>query len=167
VNRHLATACLALMVSACHQAATVSPATAQAATARPEFNTKIPVIEVMDHVMDPAAYAFWGGSGTTLTRSGDRVGERDRSPRTEAEWKKVEDGAATVVLASNALMVDGYAREPVADWRRYAAHVGDVALKAKAAAEQKNKGVMMDIGSELDTACEACHKQFAPSKPPG
>jgi hypothetical protein len=123
------------------------------------FNTNIPLDEVMAHVMDPAAYAFWGGTGTSYTIDGDT----DLSPKTEAEWKKVEDGAATVVLGSNSLMLPGYARQPVADWNRYARVVSEVAERAKAAVERKDTAAMKTIGDELDEACEACHKQFSPA----
>ena len=44
------------------------------------FNTNIPLDEVMAHVMDPAAYAFWGGTGTSYTIDS----ETDLSPKTEA-----------------------------------------------------------------------------------
>lgn len=123
------------------------------------FNSEIPIKEVMAHVLDPAANQFWGGMGTSYTAEG----ERDLAPQTEAEWKRVEDGAATVVLASNSLMVPGYSREPVADWNRYAKGVADVAIRAKASVEKKDIEAMKEIGDELDHACEACHKQFSPA----
>jgi hypothetical protein len=123
------------------------------------FNTDIPLDEVMAHVMDPAAYAFWGGTGTSYTVDG----ETDLSPKTDAEWKRVEDGAATVVLASNSLMLPGYARQPVADWNRYARLVSEVAERAKSAVERKDTDAMLTIGVELDEACEACHMQFSPA----
>ena len=123
------------------------------------FDTNIPLDEVMAHVMDPAAYAFWGGTGTSYTVDGDT----DLSPKTEAEWKRVEDGAAMVILGANSLMLPGYAREPMADWDRYASKVAEVAERAKAAVERKDTSAMRTIGDELDAACEACHTQFSPS----
>lgn len=122
------------------------------------FNTNIPLDEVMDHVMDAAADAFWGGTGTSYTVDGGT----DLSPKTEAEWKRVEDGATTVAVAANALMLPGYARQPVADWNRYAREVSAVAERAKAAVEAKDIEAMKTIGVELDTACEACHMRFTP-----
>ncbi len=127
--------------------------------APPQFNTDIPMNEVMAHVLDPAANQFWSGMGTSYTTAG----ERDLSPQSEAEWKRVEDGAATVVLASNALMAPGYAQAPTADWNRYAEAVAAVAIRAKAAVEKKDLVAMTEIADELDHACEACHKQFSPS----
>src|SRR3954468_17329209 len=100
-------------------AAAPEPNAAAASALAAPFNTTIPLDEVMAHVMDPAADAFWGGTGTSYTVDGDT----DLSPKTEAEWKRVEDGAAMFVLGANSLMVPGYAREPIADWDRYAAKV--------------------------------------------
>ena len=124
------------------------------------FNTDIPLEEVMAHVMDPAAYAFWNGTGTSYTADG----ETDLSPKTEAEWKRVEDGAAMVVLGSNSLMLPGYARPPVADWYRHARKVSEIAKRAKDAVERKDTAAMSSIGIELDEACEACHMQFSPAE---
>ena len=132
-----------------------------------EFNTKIPINEVMAHVMDPAAYAFWSGSGADYTVKG----KKDLSPKTEAEWKHVEDGAATLVVASNALLLPGYAREPSNTWNSHVREVASIGIRAKAAAERKDVAAISDISDELDRACEACHVQFVPStkgqKPPG
>ena len=134
-----------------------APAVTEAAPGR--GNTTLPLDEVMHHVLDPAAYGFWGGIGTSYTEAG----ERDLSPRTDAEWEKVENGAATVAIASNSLLLDGYRMAPEADWDRHARHVAEVALLAKAAAEHRDKTAMARIGTELDEACEECHKQFSPS----
>lgn len=124
-----------------------------------EFNTAIPMNEFMAHVLDPAAYAFWGGSGTIYTEQGDF----EIKPQDEGEWKVVEDGAATVVLAVNSLMLPEYQKEPTGDWNLYAKKVADIALSAKQAVEAKDLILMQSLGAELDQACEACHLQFAPS----
>ena len=122
------------------------------------FHTEIPVKELMAHVMEPAAFEFWNGSGWESTRAG----MRDRTPTTEVGWATVENGAATVVETSNSLLLPGRPRPPAAQWSRYARSLGDVALRAKAAAERHDKQAIWDIGIELDHACEACHKQYLP-----
>ncbi len=155
----IAVACV--LASCGPQPKTAAAPEAKTAAAAP-FNTHIPLEEVMAHVMDPAAYAFWAGTGTSYTADADT----DLSPKTEAEWKRVEDGAAMVVLGANSLMLPGYAREPMADWDRYAAKVAEVAERAKAAVEHKDTTAMRTIGDELDAACEACHTQFSPSPAP-
>jgi len=64
--------------------------------AGPPYNTDIPLNEVMTHVVNPAAYQFWSGWGVV----DDESGSRDLTPKTDEAWKVVEDGAATVVLAT-------------------------------------------------------------------
>jgi len=122
----------------------------------PSYNTDIPIDEVMEHVIEPSAEAFWRGFGFRLTATG----EEDLSPKTDADWKKVEDGAATVVLGMNALMVDGYAREPVVEWDSYARTVAAIASRGKSSAEKKNAAELESIGGELEEACDGCHRKF-------
>ncbi len=112
--------------------------------------------ELMVHVVDPAAFAFWRGSGYDITEDG----ERDLSPTTEEGWKVVEDGAATVAEAGNLLMLPGRAREPAAEWNKYARLMTERALEAKAAAEAKDKQALFDTGGRLYQACVACHEKF-------
>ena len=124
----------------------------------PAFTTDIPLNEVMAHVIEPAAFQFWDGSGWIATENS----ARDRTPTTDEGWKVVENGAATVVEASNGLLPPGRVREPAADWTRHVQDLAKVALKAKAAAEAKDGAATFAVGIELDHACEACHKQFLP-----
>jgi len=131
---------------------------AAAAIVNPPYNTNIPISEVMVHVMNPAGYQFWSGWGVIE----DQHGTRDLAPKTEAEWMIVENGAATVVQTTNAIMVPGYARDPTAEWNRLAQNVANIALRGKEAAEKHDKAVLGDIGEQLDVACDACHAKFPP-----
>jgi hypothetical protein len=127
------------------------------------YSSAISTDEVMAHVMNPQAYAFWAGSGSRLTAKG----WEDLSPKTDEAWKKVEDGAAAVVLATNTLMLPAYEREPRAEWDKDAKLVADIALRGKAAADRHDVEAISNIGEELDVACDACHLRFDPNmKPP-
>ena len=121
------------------------------------YNTQIPMNEVMAHVVNPAAYQFWSGWGVV----DDENGSHDLTPKTDQEWEVLENGAATVVTATNAIMAPGYARAPEADWNRLAQDVIRIALRGKEAAEKHDKDSLGDIGEQLDTACDACHAKFA------
>jgi hypothetical protein len=118
--------------------------------------TGLDMQELMVHVVDPAAFAFWRGSGYVLTEAG----EQDLAPTTEEGWKAVEDGAATVAEAGNLLMLPGRAREPVAEWNKYAKLMTERALEAKAAAEKKDKKAVFDTGGRLYEVCVACHEKY-------
>jgi hypothetical protein len=123
---------------------------------QPAYNTQTDMAELMIHVIDPAAFAFWRGSGTEYTEQG----ERDLSPTTPEGWKTVEDGAATVAEAGNLLMLPGRPREPVADWNRYARDMTARALEAKDAAMRMDKQAVFDTGGRLYETCVACHEKF-------
>jgi hypothetical protein len=145
--------------AACTRAKTPE-APATEAEAAP-YNTDIDVDEVMVHVMDPSARAFWAGWGEVY----DRTGRHDISASSDEEWKKVEDGAAMVVLATNTLMLPKYRRTPEAEWNKWAKEVADLAIQGKQAADKHDKAAMEDIGGRLDVACDDCHKAFRSEKP--
>lgn len=144
-------------------ALTLAACTARQPTSPPEqaaipFNSDIPVAEVMAHVLDPAADQMWSAVGIVY----DVRGEHDLTPRTDAGWQVAENGAATVAIATNTLLTDGYQRAPKAQWNAYAARVGQVALRGKLAAEHHDRAALALAGSDLDAACEACHTAFIP-----
>lgn len=152
--------CFALLAVACSgQTETVELPAAPASPAA-HYNTDIDVDEVMVHVMDPAARAFWKGWGEVY----DDRGSHDVSAKTDEEWKKVEDGAAMVVLATNTLMLPAYQRKPEADWIKWARDAADLAMKGKQAAELQDKAAMEEIGGKLDVACDGCHNAFRTEK---
>jgi hypothetical protein len=132
------------------------PAPGAAADASP-YNTDMDVQELMVHVMEPAAYGFWNGWGMIINAEGTF----DISPRTERDWKGVENGAATVIAATNTLLLPAYIRQPEAEWRKAAKAVADIAKEGKDAAERQDKQAMYDLGARLDEACDACHSTFA------
>lgn len=120
------------------------------------YNTDLPMNELMGHVVDPASFAYWRGAGTEVTEAG----ERDLSPTTPEGWKVVEDGAATLIEAGNAMLIPGRPREPVADWNRYTQAMIKQAIVAKAAAERQDKEAVFEEGAKLYQTCVACHAQF-------
>lgn len=129
----------------------------QQKAAEGQYDTSsVDMVELMAHVIDPAAFMVWKGSGWEITEQG----ERDLSPTTEEGWKVVEDGATMVAEAGNLLMLPNRPREPVADWNKYAKLLTQRALEAKAAAEAKDKQAVFDTGGRLYEVCVACHKQF-------
>jgi hypothetical protein len=129
-----------------------------------QYNTAIDVPELMIHVIDPAAFMFWRGSGFEITEQG----ERDLSPTTPEAWKTVEDGAAIVAEAGNMLMLPNRARAPEAEWNKLAKLMTERALEAKEAAMKQDKQAVFDTGGRLYEVCVACHTKFIPaeSEPP-
>lgn len=145
--------CVAL--AACSEQAP-GPDAAKSTQADTAYNSDIDTLEVMVHAMDPSARAFWAGWGEVY----DNTGSHNVSAKTEAEWKKVEDGAAMVVLTSNTLLLPAYQRKPEAEWTKWATDVASIAMEGKQAAEAQNISAMELIGGRLDTACDGCHEAF-------
>ena len=146
----LAISLSALALSAC----SASEAASNAAASPPILEAP----ELMVHVIEPAARNFWKGYSEVL----DENGWRDISPKTEVDWKHVEDGAATLVVSGHLLLQPSYIREPVADWDRLAQQFLNLAKEGKAQAENQSKDAMLTLGEQLDETCDACHAQFAP-----
>ena len=144
-------------------------------TATIPFDTEVSMLELMVHVVQPAADRFWAGSGYIV----DAEGGHALRPTTPGGWKSVEDGAMTALEAANLMLLPGRPRAPEADWARHVAELRKMAKEAQVAAEsQASDDELLDIGGRLYDTCLACHEQFtdpetqatanplpAPSKP--
>lgn len=152
MRRMIVLAACAAALSAC---APQAKAPAKGA-AEPKFSTDLPMTEYMGHVVDPAAFMYWKGSGTEVTEKG----ERDLSPTTDEGWDVLVSGATILVEAGNTLQLPHRTREPVADWNKYAQMLSARAMTARAAAEKRDKAAVFEEGAKLYEVCVACHEQF-------
>jgi hypothetical protein len=124
--------------------------------AKADFHTDLPMTEYMGHVVDPAAFMYWRGSGYEITEAG----ERDLSPTTDEGWDVLVTGASILIEAGNTLQLPHRAREPIANWNRFSKAMSDQAWIARAAAEKRDKQAVFDEGGKLYQTCVACHDQF-------
>ena len=144
-------ACAALLVACSPQkpAAPVGP--------QPKFNADaLPMPEFMGHVVDPASFAYWKGSGTEETAKGTK----ELAPTTDEGWEAMETAAAVLIEAGNTLQLPGRARAPEADWYRFAQQLSAEAVLAKAAAGKHDKEGVYTEGAKLYQVCTACHKEY-------
>ena len=121
-----------------------------------KFDISLPMDELMGHVIDPAAYGYWKGSGVEVTAAGDR----DLSPTTEEGWEALESAAAALIEAGNVLQLPGRGRSPDADWNGFAQQLTQRAVAAKAAAQHHVKKAVFDEGGRIYEVCTACHAQY-------
>jgi hypothetical protein len=128
----------------------------QQPAAKADYHTDLPMTEYMGHVVDPAAFMYWRGSGYDITEAG----EQDLSPTTDEGWDVLVTGASILIEAGNTLQLPHRAREPVADWNRLSKAMSDQAWIARAAAEKRDKQAVFDEGGKLYQTCVACHDQF-------
>lgn len=148
----------AALLAACSPAQNSKPPASAQATgaAAPKYNTDLKMNELMGHVIDPASFTYWKGSGTEVTAKG----ERDLSPTTNEGWEQLENGAAILIEAGNLLQLPGRTRDPVDHWNRYAQDLTARAIAAKSAAEKHDKQGVFQEGARLYEVCTACHKEY-------
>ena len=145
-------ACAALLAGCNQKPAEPAPKYDVASLDIPEF---------MDHVVDPASFAYWKGSGTEETAQGTR----HLAPTTEEGWTALESAAASLIEAGNDLQLPGRPREiagvaPKSDWLKYAQQLSAEAVLAKAAAEKKDENAVYSEGAKIYLICTACHKEY-------
>lgn len=115
------------------------------------------VKDLMRHVLNPAAEAFWLASGDV-----DEGGSsRQRTPTTDAKWNSTLAAAATVLESGNLLMMDGRA---VADpqWAKWSADLNKAGLAGIKAAEARDGDAVLIAGGDMFDACRACHVKYIP-----
>jgi hypothetical protein len=136
---------------------------------------KASVRELMDAEVDPSADVLWESVVYTVTAAG----AEDKQPRTPEEWQAVRRGAITLVESMNLLMMDGRRVAPPstplapgeasidvrqhrldssrAAFNGFAQALRNIGLKALDAIDAHDAQRLVEIGGEIDEACEACH----------
>jgi hypothetical protein len=129
-------------------------ATAEAGGAVKYNVDALPMPEFMGHVVDPASFAYWKGSGTEETANGTK----ELTPTTDEGWESMETAAAVLIEAGNALQIPGRPRP--GNWNKYAQDLTAEAILAKAAAEKHDKQGVYTEGAKVYQICTACHKEY-------
>jgi len=122
--------------------------------AGPPFRAYVDMKTFMEHVLTPAAQIVWSVNGVVI----DEKGEHDLSPKSDDDWERIVSGAATLVEATNALIIPERARD--AEWLRYAKALADAADKAYRAAEAHDLKTLSQVSDRLDGICAACHRHY-------
>jgi cytochrome c556 len=138
--------------------------------------------EIMLNRVDQSADLLWEAVST----KSDATGVHVKQPQTAAEWGKLEEAAATIMTSMDLFLVKDRPLVPkgaeVADaevpgaqnaktiaaiiaadrpgFDRHAMKLKAVAVRMRDAARTRNPNALMELGGELDDACEECHKQF-------
>jgi hypothetical protein len=139
-----------------------------------------PIKDLMENVIDTSADDIWNSTQLTVSKAGTEL----REPKTDEDWAVVRRGAITLVEAANLLMIPGrhMARANVksetpgielepeemerlvdADrgaWNARAEALQQKALDVLATVDARNAEKLWEVGGELDTACENCHRQY-------
>jgi cytochrome c556 len=167
----------------CESACSSQPAATAPAVEKPAAPTLTPVgtvKEIMKGIVDPTSMAIWDAVGTESGKNG----VVEKAPKTDEEWAKVEHNALMLAEAANLLKMpnrqmaraeeantksapDAPELTPVqiaekvnkdrAAWEKKADALQATAVKAIAAAKAHDKDGVLNVGEEIDNACESCH----------
>jgi len=146
----------------------------------PEYRTIATVREVMKSIVDPNADYVWKSVETRVTAKGIE----DKEPRTDDDWAKLREHAIALAEATDLLQIPGRlvahpgeqvdnpkVEEPPevintmidsdrATWIKYNHGLHDAVMTVIKAIDAKNVEGVVDAGSAIDSACEACHKHY-------
>jgi hypothetical protein len=148
--RHIIGSVLAAFMS-CVPAA---PSVAEDPAPMPPYKAHVDMKTFMEHVLSPAAAIIWKANALII----DASGERDLSPKSDADWEQVVSGAATLAEATNALMIPQRALDR--DWNRYVGKLAEAANKAYRGAEAHDLKSVSEVSDQLDGICAACHRHY-------
>ena len=167
--------------AACTQKATPPPTSA--ASAETPMVPVGTVKEVMKGIVDPTSKAIWDAVGTESGKNGIV----EKVPKTDDEWAVLEHSALSLAEAANLLKIPGrhialpeeanaktakdapeltpaQIEEKVnkdrGAWDVKADALRMTATKAIAAARAHDKDGILNVGEEIDNACESCHKVY-------
>lgn len=123
--------------------------------ASPPFQPGLGMKELMRHVIDPAADAFWESSGYIVTAQG----EQDRAPTTDAGWDAAVNAAAIIAESGNLLMLPGRAIDQK-EWMEYSRRLVDAGTAGMKAAQARDKNAVFRTGGEIYIVCSDCHRKY-------
>ncbi|MCJ2067320.1 hypothetical protein MKK75_00600 [Methylobacterium sp. J-030] len=126
----------------------------KAQDALPPFVEQVDMKTFMEHVLTPAATKIWEVNAVVI----DVKGERDLGPKTDEDWENLVSASATLVEATNALMIPQRQRD--AQWNDYAKRLANIAKKAYVAAEAQDLKSISEVSDQLDGVCAACHRHL-------
>jgi hypothetical protein len=174
---------LILALTACSQssappaATKAAPSVADTAQESP-FEITATIRELMDSIVDPSADGLWDSVAVTTTLAG----VDEKQPKTDEEWAAVRRNAVSLMESMNLVVMKGRHAAPPGtqaalgeltpdeidqhiDANRgaligFAKALRATAQKALTAIDKKDARGLLDAGSGIDEACEACHVTF-------
>lgn len=165
----------AVMTASCAQQQPAAKAEPQ-----PEYRLTATVKDIMDALVDPGSDYIWDSVETVVSAKG----VEEKAPKTDEDWKQVRNHAIMLLEATNLLQMPGRhvaqpgekANDPNVElapdqieaainkdrgaWIKHAHDLHDAVMKTLNAADAKDKDKLLDVGNDIDEACEKCHLQY-------
>ena len=142
------------------------------------------VRELMEHVIDPTADWIFDAAVVDITPTG----VAETRPTSDEDWLKVERGALLLAEASNLLKMPRAMAPPGSEvtpaepgkpapelspaeiqakidhdpalWNSHADGLRTAALASLPVIRTRNADALFKIGTQIDDACESCHREF-------
>jgi hypothetical protein len=167
---------LAAMTASCAQQTQPAPNPEPQA----EYRLTATVKDIMDALVDPGSDYIWDSVETVVSAKG----VEEKAPHTDEEWKQVRNHAIMLLEATNLLQMPGRhvaqagekANDPNVElapdqieaainkdraaWISHANDLHDAVMKTLNAADAKDKDKLLEVGNDIDEACEKCHLQY-------
>lgn len=145
-----------------------------------EYRPTATVKDIMDALVDPGSDYIWDSVETVVSAKGTE----EKAPRTDEDWKAVRNHAIMLIEATNLLQmpgrhvaksgekaddpkvelspeqIEGLINKDRAAWIKYAHGLHDATMKTLEAVDAKDKDKLLDVGNDIDEACEKCHLQY-------
>jgi len=147
---------LSATMAACSSPAPAPPQTINAPQGAALWGDVKPVVsvrELMKYMIDPLADNIFNAVSSTVTEHGTV----DVEPRTEEDWNKIRVGAISLAEGADLLKI----RRPFAAPGDESHGAGPDAVElSPAEIARKVERDPVDVGENLDNACEACHRSY-------
>ena len=151
---------------------------------QPEYTPTATIKDLMLSIIDPSADVVWNSVATVVTLNGTEERVEEIFPRTDEEWTNVRHGVITLVEAANLLVMPGrrvarpgeksefpgielepeemevLINEGREVWNRRATALRDASLAALQAIDAQDADTLLEVGAEIEVACESCHLQY-------
>ena len=173
---------LLTVLTACSSApsTTAKPSTSGPSSGELEYRLTATIKDLMDAEVDYNADWLWDAVSTETSAQG----VIDRRPKTDDDWKEARYHAIALLEATNLLQMPGRAvakpgeksenpgieegPEAIqklidsdrAGWVNYAHGLYDSTKLLLDAIDKKDADQMLDLGDQLDQACEKCHMHY-------
>ena len=168
---------ISALAAACRDRATEATASP---SATPEYLPTATIKDLMQSIVDPSADVVW----TSVTTVQTTEGSVDIAPKNDEEWAKVRHGAVALAEVANLLVMPGrhVARpgeksetpgvelEPGemealiakdrAAFNARAKTLHEAGVAAIQAADSKNPQRIVEVGEQIERACENCHANY-------
>jgi hypothetical protein len=164
---------IAVVTASCAQ----QQAPAAKSQPEPEYRLTATVKDIMDALVDPGSDYIWDSVETVVSAKGIE----EKYPKTDEDWKQVRNHAIMLLEATNLLQMPGRhvaqpgekASDPNVElapeqieatiskdrgaWISHAHDLHDAVMKTLQAADAKDKDKLLEVGNDIDEACEKCH----------